>query len=658
MSGATSIAGAGLATVAPTPEDGVVIGATKHLEPVKYPNRLDDIAVVGRTGAWQRNFMLRPKYGGRFLFLLYPRQGVAPENVLTKPVHFPNFNSAPKVLEFRIPPEQRVHHEWDWRLVKTTFEDTEEGDFELRETVERPGDGFLDGWPAASLAAEAEAEGSLSHLIFEARPALEGHIRFSEELDRDVSRMIAWSCHQPYETQNGNPGIHRDSKDILTWLNSYAKKFNPHRIWALGDTCYSDGIGPLNFVKQVYEKTGWHNNWDLRKDLLSLYRLCYRHHWSFPAMQDLMRNYPHIAMWDDHEIRDGYGSESVDFREENKAMKDIASQAAEEYLFKWNTRVRSEAGKNITIDNHYAYVDAPVATFVFDGRNNRRYGEDIPLPPDIPLFASIIVGLIGGAVTGGVLGGIAGAIGGGVLGTTTSTAATVAVEKELIELYRWHNPGEVISVQQLADFGRYCDHIKGLPSVRYLLLGNSVPFIYVNDIIETLAAELELTATETGKNIRDDIRDSWHSPGNQRQLSRLIDILRNLHVARPDIEIINLSGDIHISNAFVAQPEGFSKPIFQVTSSALTNRISISDSVSNLLSVGGTLSFLETDGDFGEVRRLWHEGVYQNFLSIEARETEIVLNLHVYNRDDDRPLGGRDRKLVIRPQGGYEFTEA
>ncbi len=658
MSGATSIAGAGLATVAPTPEDGVVVGATEHLEPVKYPNRLDDIAVVGRTGAWRRTFMLRPKYGGRFLFLLYPRQGASSEDVLSEPVHFPNFNSAPKVLELRIPPAQRIHHEWDWRLVKTTFVDTEEGDFELRETVKRPGDGFLDGRPAASLTSAAEADGSISHLIFGTRPALEGRIRFSEELDRGVSRMIAWSCHQPYETQNGNPGIHRNSKDILKWLNVFADKFDPHRVWALGDTCYSDGIGPLNFVKQVYDKTGWHNNWDLRKDLLSLFRLCYRHHWSFPAIQGLMRNYPHIAMWDDHEIRDGYGSESADFAEENKAMKDIASQAAEEYLFSWNTRARSESGKNVTIDNHLAYVDAPVAAFVFDGRNNRRYGEDIPLPPDIPLFASIILGAVGGAVTGGLLGGIAGAAAGLAAGTATSTAATVAVEKELIELYRWHNPGEVISEQQLADFSRYCDHIRGLPGVRYLLLGNSVPFIYVNDIIEALAAELELTATELGQHIRDDIRDSWHSPGNRRQLSRLIGILRNLHIDRPDIEIINLSGDIHISNAFTARPDGFSKPIYQVTSSALTNRISISDSVSNLLSVGGTLNFLETDGDFGEVRRLWHEGVYQNFLSIEARETAITLHLHAYNRDDEQAFGTRDRKLIIRPGAGYELREA
>lgn len=649
MTGSVGSADLGQAAIAPTPEDGVVESATATLAAVKYPNRLDDIAVVGRAGAWRRTFMLRPKYGGRFLFLLYPSKGMSPENVLTETVHFPNFNSAPKVLEFRIPPEQRVHREWDWRLVKTTFADTEDADYEIRDLARQPGDGMLEGWSAASLATSAASEGALSHLIFEARAAAEGSIRFSEELDTEVSRTIAWSCHQPYESRNGNPAVKGDVSAVLNWMRSHAEGFDPHRVWALGDTMYSDGTGSLNFVKQVYDKTGWHNNWDLRKDLLSLFRLCYRHHWSFPEMQALMRNYPHIAMWDDHEIRDGYGSDTVDFKEENKAMKDIASQAAEEYLFSWNTRVRSESGRNITIDNHYAYVDAPVAAFVFDGRNNRRYGDDVPLPPDIPLFASILIGVTGILATGGAPSAIAAAAGG--------TTATIAIEKELLELYRWHNPGEVISDQQLDDFRRYCTHIRGLPSVRYLLLGNSVPFVYVNDVIEALASELELTATDTGQNVRDDIRDSWHSPGNRRQLLRLIDILRELHTARPDIEIINLSGDIHISNAFAAQPEGFSKPIFQVTSSALTNRPSMSGSVADLLSVDGKLGFLDTGGDFGEVQRLWHEGMFRNFLSIEARESQITLHLHVYNTNDTEPLGKRDRKLVIRAQGGFEVRE-
>jgi hypothetical protein len=656
VSGATSISGAANSAIAPTPQDGVVVSATTHLRPVKYPNRLDDIGVIGRTGTWKRAFMLRPKYAGRFLFLLYPSEDIAPDRILSEPVHFPGFNTAPKVLEFTIPQNLREFRVWNWRLVKTTFEDDEEADFELLDAMQHPPDGFIDPPGAAFLAAQAEQEEAYSHLLFETRPALEGSLRFSEEMDISESRAIAWSCHQPYESQDGKPALHANSKGVMDWLRQYADRFDPHRIWALGDTCYSDGIGELNFVKQVNDKTGWHNDWALRKDLLSLYRLNYRYHWSFSPMQALMRNYPHIAMWDDHEIRDGYGSDANDFTDENRVMKDIASQAAQDYLFSWNEPLRSESGKNIHVDNHLAYVDGPLAAYIFDGRNNRSYGDDIPVPPEVPVVAGFLLGLIGGAVLGAA-GGPVGAIAGGAAGAVAGTAASVAVEKEVIELYRWHNPGEVISDQQLQDFRRYCNHIRGLTQVRYLMLGNAVPFIYINDLVEALASEMELTATDVGQNIRDDIRDSWHSPSNQRQLSRLVDILRELHQARPDIEIINISGDIHISNAFSAEPEGFSKPIFQITSSALTNRISLSDSVTNLLSVDGGLSAFESSGIFGDIDRLWHEGVFQNFLSVDANSDRIELILHVYNKDDDKSFGARDRKLVIRPNKGFTLTE-
>lgn len=647
MSGATSISSASASFVPADHSDGVAVVASRRLEPVKYPNRLQDIAVIGRTGNWRRNFLLRPKYGGRFLFLLYPVDRIDQESVLFQAVHFPGFNTAPKIVEMRIPPELRNYDDWDWRLVKTTFYDSAENDFELMEAVERPPDGFLEALDGASLAMSAERNGRLSHLIFETRPALKGHLRFSEERDRGESRQLTWSCHQPFDSKDGKAEIHPLSEGIMEWYRAFAESFDPHRVWALGDTAYSDGTGTLNFVQQVYNNRGWHNNWDLRKDLLSLYRLNYRYHWSFEPMQRVMCNYPHIAMWDDHEIRDGYGSDALDFKEENKVMKELASQAAEEYLFSWNERLRSEAGRNFTVDNHLAYVDNPVACFVFDGRNNRNYGEDLPIPADIPIFASIIVGFLGGTLAAGP---IAGAVTG-----STSVAATVAIEKELIDIYRWHNPGAVISDQQLDDFERFCNHIRGLPDVRYLLLGNSVPFVYVNDMIEALASELEIMATSVGKHVRDDIRDSWHSPGNRRQLNKLIDILRHLHAARPDMELINLSGDIHMSNAFTFQPDGFNKPCYQITTSALTNRGTLSDSVSNLLSVGGPLGFLESSDDFGDVHRLWHEANFQNFLSVKATGTEIEFHLHVFNKEDEQAFGGRDQKLRIQSGKGYEL---
>ena len=73
--------------------------------------------------------------------------------------------------------------------------------------------------------------------------------------------------------------------------------------------------------------------------------------------------------------------------------------------------------------------------------------------------------------------------------------------------------------------------------------------------------------------IRDDIRVSWHPKGNRAQLKDLIAVLRKLHRRRPDIDIVNLSGDIRVANAFSFQPLGFTKALYQFfMSSALTNR--------------------------------------------------------------------------------------
>jgi hypothetical protein len=263
-------------------------------------------------------------------------------------------------------------------------------------------------------------------------------------------------------------------------------------------------------------------------------------------------------------------------------------------------------------------------------------GAEIGPGARIGAFCHVAAGAVLGFLTGGLLGAVGG------------TAAAALVENEVIELYRWNNPGEVISDQQLEDFRRFCRHIQGQTAVKYLRMGNSVPFIYINDLVETLLSELELAKEDFAHEVQDDIRDSWHSPGNRRQLSALVEILRELHRARPDIEIVNLSGDIHVANAFSAQPEGFAKPIYQVTTSPLTNRGTLSDSVVGFLSADWPLDAITSEGLFGEVRRLWQEASFQNFLEIDATAEDLRLCLRVYNRHDDQPFGARDRRLVLR----------
>ncbi|MFO7668189.1 MAG: alkaline phosphatase D family protein [Bacteroidales bacterium] len=623
--------------------DGIAARAAEHLKSVKYPNRLNDVAVVGRRGDWHRSFLLRPKYGGRYLFLIYPKEYIDQETIIARPFQLQAFNSAPELLDIYIPASLRVFETWEWKVFKTEGATEEEEDYNELDALEFS-DGLLGGRSATRQARRAMEEQSYSTLIYQARATIEGEVAFEEERVSASASIAMWSCHQPYASEDGKAVVKESCRPILEWYRQVIDTFSPHMIWMLGDSVYSDGTGTLDFVRQVYDRRGWQENDAMRKDLLSLYRLNYRFHWSFEALQKVMRKFPHLGMWDDHEIRDGYGSEESDFKECNVAIKQIASQAAEEYLFQYSPKLRSESLRNSAVDNHQAYVNGPVAAFIFDGRNSRNYGENMPVPSEVPLLASALAGIALGFATGG--------LGGAVVGGVAGTVAGAELSAKIVDIYRWNNPGEVVSDLQLKDFERYCNHIKSQPRIKYLIMGNSVPFIYILDFVESIAAESAIAGTDTGKNMRDDIRDSWHSPANRRQLSKLIDILRNLHHERGDIEIINTSGDIHLSNAYVFQPEGFQKPLFQVTSSALTNNPPDVEGILNLLSVDGPISQNASNSEFGKMERLWYEGESQNFLTISADQNAIELHLHVYDPENTLP-GKNDRILSIRPNQGY-----
>jgi hypothetical protein len=637
-----------LSTTPPVPadiSDGILAFAADHLSAIKYPNRINDVAVVGRLSDWHRSFLLRPKFGGRFHFLMYPKDNIAPETIIEQPFHLQAFNSAPALINISIPDHLRFFDTWQWRVVKTDGASDEEDRFEERDALDIA-DGMLTGRSAARLARHAIAEKSYSTLVFQLRAIMSGEVVFEQEHASDKAKIAVWSCHQPYASENGEAVVKPESEKILAWYQKWMDRFSPHMVWMLGDSVYSDGTGALDFVKQVYDQKGWYDNWAKRKDLLSLYRINYCYHWGFEPMQAVMRRFPHLGMWDDHEIRDGYGSDEKDFRDCNQAIRQIAAQAAEEYLFQYSPKLRSESTRNSAVDNHQAYVNNTIAAFVFDGRNSRNYGEDMPVPSEVPLLAGALAGLLLGAISGGVAGAAAGTVAGTVTGAKMSA--------EIVDVYRWHNPGEVVSDLQLKDFERFCHHLKSQPQVKYLVLGNSVPFIYILDFVESIAAESAIAATDTGMNMRDDIRDSWHSPANRRQLSKLIDILRDLHRARNDLEFFNISGDIHLSNAFRFQPDGFNKPLFQVTSSALTNDTPSAEGLLNLLSVDGPLSINAKSDLFGPIERLWHVGDAQNFLTINATLHEIKMHLHVHNPSDitSRP---NDKTLTIRPNQGYSL---
>jgi hypothetical protein len=511
---------------------------TAPLPHVDYPVDLTDIVVVGYRSATARSFTIRPVQPGTYVLAVWPRYFPLARWVWRRTLVFADAAGPPRREIFDAGAERpRGVDEWSWSLTRQEL-------------------GTMASLAAAVFGAFSVARGELH---FEAGPIV------------DEVRTLAWSCHQPFATENGRAVLEPTTTEIFDWYRQVIDDFAPHVVWGEGDTGYSDGTPATDFTGLVYDHPGWQEDRAMRIWLTDAYRRMYRYHWSFPGMQDAMRRYAHVLTWDDHEIHDGFGSEDRDFSDENVAMFEIARGVAEEYVLNIGPRVRQIG------DAHQAYISGPQASFIFDTRSSRRYADP---------------------------------------------------------------GGRVVSQQQLDDFRAFCNAVVGSREVGFLFLATPVPFLYIKDFWESLGAKAPKPVTDLASGVRDDLRDSWLAPGNQDALKQLLDIVRDLLWQRPGLHVVNVSGDIHVSNAFQLWPAGFPRPIYQVTTSAITNRGHLPDLASEIMSLD-TVQLLPV---LGFVRKLWAEVTDPNVLCITTTTDRAVLHLRVLPVEGSAAV---DRELVL-----------
>jgi hypothetical protein len=522
------------------------------MKPIAYPNSALDIVLMGKPAAWQRRLVIRPLRAGRYSLLAWPTHDLQLRSLQREDLRFIDDSGAPIPVLLTVPRALRPFREWSWRLV--AWPDDLGPDF------------GVDAQGGTGL--QTRIVPPASALLFEERPVAEGTFSLEDDAGLAPHRIVLWSCNQPYDTDEaGNAVLNPEVPGVLDWSEQRIHEFSPHVIWALGDTAYADGTVATDFVDQFYGKVDLASQPELRAELRLAYRHMYRSHWSFAPLQRLMRSTPHLCVWDDHEIRDGWGSEADDFAGGNPLVFEVAREVANEFILDGGPRVQpvpQDAAPADIPDAHQAYISGEVAAFIFDGRSSRRYSDP---------------------------------------------------------------GGRIISEQQFADFEAFCDQVARTNEVRFLVMGTAVPFINLKDFVEEMGSRAPKALTDLMTGIRDDIRDSWHSKGNREGLKRLIGILRTLHWRRPGIDIVNLSGDIHVANAFSFQPMGFTKALYQFTSSALTNRQHPPELLAALVDVG-TATFTEV---LGLVTRIWDSVVDPNYLSVAPHNGALRVTLRVYD---------------------------
>lgn len=476
------------------------------LQPVDYPNPLHDVAIQGARGPWTRMLVLRPRSEGRFSLFVHPHGFRSRPFLQRWDLLFEDRDGPPARLEFSPPKKYQTFRRWHWLVVPWP------------ESVNPRTASAGKNRPPLILAVPEDPQQVVdSDLLFGPRPVLEGELDFGREAEPERDRrLVVWSCHQPYGTAGEKAVVEPHVEHVMTWYRRQMDQFNPHEIWGLGDTMYSDGADAVNVVKQLTDAGDW---WTSRSNLERMRRAfadAYRYHWSFLDFQRCSRSYPHVAIWDDHEIRDGWGSEETDFTPSGLAMLRQARLAADDYILDLGPRMHPRSPPNAPIgenppEAHCAYIDGEIAAFIFDGRSCRRYRDCT---------------------------------------------------------------GRLISDVQMAEFAAFCGQVAADQRVRTLFLGIGTALVNLADVFEDIGSVLPdwINEMDSVGRVRDDVRDGWNAPGNRAQLRQLCGIWLWLHRTRPDLEFVVISGDIHLSNAFTFQPPGFAKPIYQITTSALTNR--------------------------------------------------------------------------------------
>lgn len=143
-----------------------------------------------------------------------------------------------------------------------------------------------------------------------------------QSTEADRFSFLAFSCNEPFSTShtsNGNVGIF--ARDISLWLRMTARArgedsrgqlpFRPSFVLGLGDQVYVDPdpkeTAPLSFFTGIRS-----DKFLVKNDVDSLYaalETVYRFNFGLPPVDSAFSRLPSHMMWDDHEIRDGWGSQ-------------------------------------------------------------------------------------------------------------------------------------------------------------------------------------------------------------------------------------------------------------------------------------------------------------------------------------------------------------
>ena len=392
-----------------------------------------------------------------------------------------------------------------------------------------------------------------------------------------------FSCHMPYED--------KDVADAEMWQCFYEalSSNNARFLIGGGDQVYADVRGVPEIDIWEWLKKNIDENPTL-EEMRSWYRDIYRGYWGFDSLQKVFASFPTYMTWDDHEIKDGWGSYTED-------------QLSDELdtLFRWEDKEKNlrlayrmfEAAKLSYIeyqhshnpDTDHGVFDFPLKNsggdfYVLDARGCRDFEKD----------------------TNRILG-----------------------REQTNRLMDW-----LEALQPSAS---------GLP----IFLVASIPFVHYRDFVMRLIEWIPITGGKGDAAAR----DHWLHEKHSDEINPIVNALFEVsdRTWRP---LVILSGDVHVGTVFKLNHEGYpNAKVFQVTSSGITTYARINKYKLVKANLQHTIKREGEMGKTGVTYKLLYNYIQNNFGIIKLRlEDEKLKNLFVEIHGQSEETGFHEHHCI------------
>ena len=147
-------------------------------------------------------------------------------------------------------------------------------------------------------------------------------------------------------------------------------------LFHVGDQIYGDSAFQKAEILLQARKIGTKVQQEKIKEY---YRSLYRMSWAFPSTRDVLANVSNLMIWDDHEIRDDWGSEKADSDEESQAyhIGTLAHEVFREYQRQLWQAPESWPDKKL---EHHLHKWGDIGVLFVDQRGGRSFERDNERP--------------------------------------------------------------------------------------------------------------------------------------------------------------------------------------------------------------------------------------------------------------------------------------